>query len=443
MDAKEVQRLIEDRRFDELRGRLASIDGRALRDVMDDLGPVDRVIAFRLLDKDRAIDLFDDLDVDRQASLVSSMEDPEVLGLIEPLDPDDRARLFEELPAKVTKRLLASMSPQARDSVNLLLGYPEGSAGRVMSPRYMAVRGGRTVNEVLSGLHRSSLRPDEMESIFVIDQERHYLGYVRLGQLIKAKPETAVTELVQGRDVFARTFDPRAEAVDLIMEQDIPVIAVVDNEGRLVGAITFDDALDMVEEDTTAEFHRSAFVSTVRTNIKDASIKMLYRARLPWLLLLVFVNIFSGAGIAMYEQTIAAAIALVFFLPLLIDTGGNAGTQSSTLVIRAMATGDVGAKDWFRMFGREALIASLLGLTLAFAVSLLGWARGGLEVALIVSSTMVIVVVVGSLIGMSLPFLMARLKIDPATASAPLVTSIADISGVFIYFAMATWIMGL
>ncbi|NLI73788.1 MAG: magnesium transporter [Euryarchaeota archaeon] len=443
MDKKEVHRFIEDRRLGELRARLMSIDSPALKEIMGDLGAVDRVIVFRLLDKDLAIDLFENLDVDQQASLISSMEDPEVLGLIEPLDPDDHARLFEELPAKVTKRLLSNMSPQMRSSVNLLLGYPEGSAGRVMSPRYMAVRGYRTVSEVLSSLHKSSLRPDEMESIFVIDRERHYLGYIRLGQLIKATPDIAVIDLVQGRDIFARTLDPRSKAIDLIMEEDIPVIAVVDNEHRLVGGITFDDALDMVEEDTTADFHKSAFVTTVKTNLKDTSIRVLYRARLPWLLLLVFVNIFSGAGIALYESTIAEKLSLVFFLPLLIDSGGNAGTQSSTLVIRAMATGDVGAKDWLRMIGREAVLACTMGVTLALAVSLIGLERGGPEVALIVSLTMVIVILMGSLIGMSLPFLMARLNIDPATASAPLVTSIADISGVFIYFTMATWILGI
>lgn len=440
---KEIQRMIEDRRLDELSTLLSSMDEQALRSLITDLPAVKKVIAFRLLDKDMATEVFEDLNVDQQALLVSSMEDPEVLRLLEPLDPDDHARLFGELPAKVTKRLLASMSPEVRKDINLLLGYPEGCSGRVMSPRYMTAREGQTVKDVLYGLHQSTLRPDEMESIFIIDFERHYLGYIRLGQLIKATPDTPITELVKGKDVFARTRAPRSEAIDLIMEEDIPALAVVDSEGRLVGAITFDDALDMMEEDTTADFHRAALVGTVKTNIKGASVKMLYRARLPWLLILVFVNVFSGAGIALFEETISQVIALVFFLPLLIDSGGNAGTQSSTLVIRAMATGDVDSKDWLRMVGREATVAVLMGMTMAIAVSLLGFARGGLEVALIVSVTMVIVVLVGSLIGLSLPFLMARFNVDPATASAPLVTSVADISGVFIYFAMATWILGI
>ena len=440
---KEVQKMIEDERLDELSTLLAGMDDVAIRKLISGLVAVDKVIAFRLLNKDMAAEVFEDLDVDQQALLVSSMEDPEILRLLRHLDPDDHVRLFEELPANVAKRLLTNMSPEARDAVNLLLGYPEGCSGRVMSPRYMAVRESQTVEDVLHGLHRSTLRPDEMESIFVIDRERHYLGYIRLGQLIKSTPDTPITDLVTGKDISARTRSPRSEAIDLIMEEDIPALAVVDSEGRLVGAITFDDALDIMEEDTTADIHRSALVGSVKTNIKGASIKMLYKARLPWLLVLVFVNIFSGAGIALFEETITSVIALVFFLPLLIDSGGNAGTQSSTLVIRAMATGDVGSKDWLRLVGREAAVAVLMGCTMAIAVSVLGLVRGGPEVALIVSLTMIVVVLVGSLIGLTLPFVMSRLKIDPATASGPLVTSIADISGVFIYFAMATWILGI
>ena len=440
---KEIQKMIENGQLNELSALLAEMNESALRNLVSDLDAVDKVFVFRLLNKSTAAGVFEDLDVDQQALLVSSMEDPEVLHLLEIMDPDDHARLFGELPASVTKRLLASMSPEARNAVNLLLGYPEGCSGRVMSPRYMTAREGQTVENVLYGLHKSSLRPDEMESIFIIDRERHYLGYIRLGQLIKATPDTPITELIKGENVFAYTRQPRSEAIDLIMEEDIPTLAIVDSEKRLVGAITFDDALDMMEEDTTADIHRSALVGPVKTNIKDASVKMLYKARLPWLLILVFVNVFSGAGIALFEETIASVIALVFFLPLLIDSGGNAGTQSSTLVIRAMATGDVDSKDWLRLVGREAAVAVLMGCTMAIAVSVLGLVRGGPEVALIVSLTMIIVVLVGSLIGLLLPFLMSRLKIDPATASAPLVTSIADISGVSIYFAMATWTLGI
>lgn len=204
-----------------------------------------------------------------------------------------------------------------------------------------------------------------------------------------------------------------------------------------------DDVLDVAEEETTEDFHKSASVGPIQISLRDAPIRFLFRRRIGWLLILVFVNIFSSAGIAFYEDTIAAAVALVFFLPLLIDSAGNAGSQAATLMIRAMATGDVRMRDWFKLAGKELGVAGALGITMAAAVSLLGIYRGGVDVAVVVSITMVVVVIVGSLVGMSLPFVLERLKLDPATASAPLVTSIADISGVLLYFTIASMYLGV
>lgn len=201
--------------------------------------------------------------------------------------------------------------------------------------------------------------------------------------------------------------------------------------------------MDVEEDVTDTQFHTHAAVVDVGVSLKDATIKLLYKKRVFWLVLLVFGNIFSGAGIAYFEDTIEAYIALVFFLPLLVDSGGNAGSQSATLMVRALATGDVKMRDWSSMLGRELVVAGLLGATMALAVSLLGIWRGGAEIALVVALTMQMVVIVGSIIGMSLPFILSKLRFDPATASAPLITSIADAVGVVIYFAMATWILGL
>ncbi|MFU8822242.1 MAG: magnesium transporter, partial [Gammaproteobacteria bacterium] len=199
--------------------------------------------------------------------------------------------------------------------------------------------------------------------------------------------------------------------------------------------------MDVIQEEATEDFHKVGTVGKLDSSVRDASIGLLYRKRIGWLVLLVFGNLLSGAGIHYYEDTIAAVVALVFFLPLLIGSSGNAGSQAATLMVRALATGDVMLKDWGKMLGREILIAILLGLTMALAVSSIGWYRGGPGVALAVALTMVLVVLVGSLIGMSLPFVLSRFKLDPATASAPLVATLADASGVFIYFAVATAIL--
>jgi magnesium transporter len=237
-------------------------------------------------------------------------------------------------------------------------------------------------------------------------------------------------------------FVDREEAVALIRRYDQFVLPVVDSGGVMLGIITVDDVFDVAEEEATEDFHRVGSVGPVRTSLRDAPIFLLYRARIGWLMVLVFMNIFSGAGIAAFEETLSTFFALAFFLPLLIGSGGNAGSQSATLMVRALATGDVRMRDWLRLLGKELSVAALLGGSMALAVSLISIFRAP-EIAVVVAITMVAIVLVGSLIGMSLPFLLTRFGRDPATASAPLVTSLADISGVLIYFSVATWYLGI
>jgi magnesium transporter len=242
--------------------------------------------------------------------------------------------------------------------------------------------------------------------------------------------------------VSISAFADREEAVETIRRYDQSALPVVDSDGVLVGIVTVDDVLDVQVEEATEDFHRAASVGRLKANLKEAPIALIYRARVGWLLVLVFMNIFSGAGIAAFEDTLGAVIALAFFLPLLIDSGGNAGSQSATLMIRSMAVGDVRMGDWFRLLGKELGIALALGLTMALAVSAVAYFRAP-EIVSVVAITMITVVLVGSMIGMSLPFLFTKIGWDPATASGPLITSLADISGVLIYFTIATWFLGL
>lgn len=439
----QIIELIEHKRWDDLHDYLNSLDRVELKDIFSEMDPHYMVIAFRLLHKDKALELFELLDVDDQARLINLMSDPESSKLVESLDPDDRARLFEELPAKVTKRLIRALSPEARASVNLLLGYPEGSAGRVMTSRYLSAKADKSAGQVLSGLHATPLRPDEMQVIYVIDNQRFYKGYVTLGSLIKASPETAMGTLAREPEAYVHTTDSRRDAAMVVNDYDLPAVAVLDSEGRLVGSVTFDDVLDILQEETTEDFQKMAPIGVIRTSVKDASIWLLYQKRIPWLLFLVAMNIVTGASIAFYKSTIEAVVTLVFFMPLLMASGGNAGSQSATLIVRSLATGDVGLKDWLRLILKEAATAFIIGSTLAFAVSLLGIYSGGMGVAFVVAATMVLIVLVGSLVGMSLPFLLEKLNLDPAASSAPLVTSFVDIIGVLIYLTIATWYFGL
>ncbi|KQC08383.1 MAG: magnesium transporter [Methanolinea sp. SDB] len=442
MQKEAIQECLNSRDYVRLRELVSKLAPEDLLDLFVSLEKPDFLLVFRLLDRAKALEFFEGLDPDQQARIVAMSGDPEALALISSLDPDDRARLFPELPAGITNRLIRALKPEERDLLNLLLGYPEDSSGRIMSPLYLSVREDEFAGDVLSRLHATPLRPDQMEMMYVRTPARIFRGFVRLGSLIKAVPHTTMGELAEEPDLFVYTSDPREKAAGLIMERDIPAIPVLDSEQRLVGSITFDDIMDVVEEEVTEDFHKMATIRELKTNIREAGVSLLYRKRIPWLLALVFVNILTGAGMELYKSTITAAITLVFFLPLLIDSGGNTGSQSATLVIRSMAVGDVRAKDWLSLLGKELVVALALGGTMGLAVAALGLYRGGPEIAFIVALSMVSIVIMGALIGLSLPFILTRLKLDPATASGPLITSMADITGVLIYFSIAAILLG-
>jgi magnesium transporter len=305
------------------------------------------------------------------------------------------------------------------------------------------VRPDWTIFRVLQHLRVFGRQQETINRIFVVDERWHLLDDLELRSIILAEPDATVRELMDDSVAALPAAADREQAVEFIRRHDVDAAPVEDSEGVLVGIVTVDDVLDVAVDEATEDFHKAGSVEPFLTSLREASVLFLFRHRVGWLMALVFVNIFSGATLAYHEQTIAASVALIFFLPLLIASAGNAGAQSATLMVRAIATGDVKARDWLHVAGKELIVASALGAVMAAAVSLLGVYRAGRDVGVIVALTMVVVVVIGSLIGMSLPFVLSRFDLDPAAASAPLVTSIADITGVLIYFSIAAWYLGL
>lgn len=382
--------------------------------------------------------VFGYLNPECQVGLASLAKRDRMPAIITAMDADDRADLFNNLSEAQRDALIPALSQAEREDIRRLSSYEEGTAGAIMTSDYAVLTAELTVRQALDKLRLEAPDKETIYRAYVIDDQRRLIGSVRLRELILKEPETRIVDAMQGHPIAVTVDDHQEEVAQKIARYDVLALPVVDGEGRLVGIVTHDDAIDVLQEEATEDFHRVGTVGKLTVNVRDAGIALLYRKRIVWLVLLVFANIFSGAGIAYYEDTIAAYVALVFFLPLLIDSGGNAGSQSATLMVRALATGDVVMKDWGRMFVREVTIALLLGLTMAVAVSLIGIYRGGPEIAMVVSMTMVLVVLAGSLIGLSLPFILSRLNFDPATASAPLITSISDIVGVLIYFSIAT-----
>jgi len=438
----EIEELIQRKDWAVLRETLELWPPPELSDLLLSLPKSDRVLFFRALPRSLAADVFSHVETSDQDELLRDLSDEETRHLLANLPPDDRTHLLEELPGQVTQRMLNLLSPEDLKEARWLLGYPDDSVGRLMTPDYVAVREDWTVEHALRHIRRAGKKSETVNRIYVVDPEWRLVDDIELRRFILAEPETRVIDIMDHSYASVSAFAQREEAVRVIRRYDQVALPVLDSAGMLVGIVTVDDLLDVAEEEATEDFHRVGSVGPIFTSMLETPLSVMYRRRIGWLLALVFVNIFSGAGISYFEETIAATVALVVFLPLLIGSAGNAGSQSATLMVRAIATGDVTRADWLHLLTREVGVSIALGITMAIAVSFPATFHGGSAVAVIVATTMVLVVAMGSLIGMSLPFLLNRFNLDPATASAPLVTSIADITGVIVYFSFATWYLG-
>jgi magnesium transporter len=438
----EIHSWIEARQWKRVREALRRWPAPDVAELLVLLPPPDRVLLFGALRPERAASAFTSLSAEAQIGLLDLLAEEDTRHLLEHLSPDDRTRLLEGLPGEVRQGLLNLLSPEDLEEARELLGYPEGSVGRRMTPHYVAIRPSWKVSKALEHLRKMGRTAETLYRLYVVDEDWRLLDDLELRTLILADPDTLVAELMKRRFVSVRASASTQEALLLFRRYDGVALPVLGPDGVLLGIITVDDILREQERSVTADFHRGASIDPLQISVGQASIPYLYRRRIGWLLVLVLMNVFSGAGLAFFQETIEATVALVFFLPLLIGSAGNAGSQSATLMVRAMATGEVRARDWFRLLVRETGVSLLMGMTMALAVVLLAYWRGGFDLALVVGISMAFVVILGSLVGMSLPFLLVRFRMDPATASAPLVTSVADVSGVVLYLSFAAWWIG-
>jgi magnesium transporter len=432
--------------------RLASAE---LVKLLLEIEPGKRALAFRLLDKEKAIRVFEYLRPDDQADLIQAMESQEVMGLLEELDVDDRVRLFEELPAKITKRLVANLSPEARNAVNVLLGYPEGSAGRLMNLRLLTVRSGATAGSALTMVRESSLEADELSLIFVIDEARYYRGFVRPVQLIKADPAQPISDLLGGKTIAVSANDDELKAAKLLKTYDLPAIPVVDSEGRLIGDITFDDVIDLVEEEATETILEQAGVGSLLTRDKGWSEKLvrgpsLYAIRLRIIFLIVTLigGFLVGGVIERFEETLEAVVAAAVFIPLVMDMGGNVGTQSSTIFARGLAWSQISPPQFLAYLFREIRIGLVMGVILGTIAGVVAYLWQGApneipQLGLAVGLSLAIVITLGAILGASLPMIMLKAGFDHGPGADPFITTIKDFLGLWIYFALVGWLVGI
>lgn len=396
-----------------------------------------------LLPLNEHAEVFSFMPEERQAQIASVMSRNDLAALFSQMESDERADLYNKLSDEQRHEVLPGLAQAEREDVRRLASYPEKTAGALMTSDYATLRGHWSVHKALLRIRLEAPDKETIYQLYVLDQDRTLRGTLSLKQIILARPESVVADLMLTDFVSVAVDEDQERVAEIIRHYDLLAVPVIDAERKLVGIITYDDAMDAAVEEATEDAQKSASVATLGSSVKNISLIQLYLKRIGWLLLLVFGALFSGAGIAYFEDVIANHVALVFFLPLLVGSGGNAGSQAAALMVRALATGEIQMKDWLGQLAREVLVATALGITLAFAVSILGWMRGGPEVALVVATAMICVVLTGSLIGLCLPFVLSKINMDPATASGPLVTTIVDATGVIIYLGFASVILSL
>jgi len=408
-------------------------------DIADILALINPSSAWQLLERlPNRSTIFSYLDADAQVAMALKLPREQMAKLVGEMPADERTDLYKRLNQQQRDALLPALAQAQREDIRRLAAYAERTAGALMTSDYATLSAQMTVKKALEALRLEAPDAETIYHAYVIDKGRRLQGVVSLRVLILAAPEQLISDLMVTDPVSCNVNDDQEDVAKVVARYDLIALPIIDDLGALVGIVTHDDAMDVASDEATDDFHKSGGVSTMVGRLKDASITVLYRKRVFWLVFLIFGNLLSGFSIANFEDVIAANLVLVFFLPLLVDSGGNAGSQSATLMVRALATGDVVMRDWFSLLGREALVALLLGATMAVAVAVIGYIRGDLIVSIVLALSMVSVVLIGSVIGMSLPFVLNKLGFDPATASAPLITSISDASGVLIYLFIAS-----
>jgi magnesium transporter len=417
---------------------LAAVRDQDIARAMKGLSTDGMARVLEILPDERRAGVFGFLGPEAQYALLDTLDEATAREVLEGLRPDDLTALLEALSPEEGEAVVRRLSPRRVQQALRLLGYPPESAGRLMTPEFITLRPDWTLAHALEHVQKHAGRSETIETLYVTDENDRLLGWTSLHKLVLGDPDATMASLMDDDPVHVLVSDDREKVARLMQHYDLTALPVVDEGGILLGMVTIDDVMDVVEQEATEDIHKLGGLSSQQLSLRGASIPDLFKKRIGWLLLLVFLAIFAAGAVSLFEETLESAVVLSFFLPLIIGSGGNAGSQGATMMVRALATGDVNSKDWLRLWGRELGVAAALGVTMGAAAWGIGLFYGGTMLANVVFLSMIAVVIFGSMVGMLLPFLLTRLKLDPATASAPLISSIADIGGILIYFGIAT-----
>jgi magnesium transporter len=446
----DLEEAIRARDFVAVRGMLMNLSPPDLASLIESLANSDRVIAFRLLPRGIATDVFEYLSLEVQEQLLKAMGQEEVAVILNDMSPDDRTMMLEELPATVTKQLLALLTPDERAIAVSLLGYPEGSIGRLMTPYYVRVKPEWTVERVLDHIRKHGRDSETLSMIYVVDERGVLIDDIRIREFLLAPPTKLVSELMDHRFVSLKATDDEETAVAVFRREDRTALPVTDSTGVLIGIVTIDDVLDVAEEAATEDIQKIGGMEALDEPYMRIAFSRMVRKRAGWLVILFLGEMLTATAMSFFEREIERAVVLALFVPLIISSGGNSGSQAATLAIRALALGEVGIADWWRVLRREILAGLALGSILGaigfmritlWSIFLPIYGPHWLMVALTVGVALIGIVLWGTLAGSMLPFVLRRLGFDPAASSAPFVATLVDVTGLVIYFSVAAIIL--
>ena len=446
----EIQSLIAERKLGILKEILSDWPPADIAELIVNISAQEQVIIFRLLSNELAADTFENLEIETQKELLQAMAKSEVAAILNEMSPDDRTALLEELPGAAAKQLIQLLSLEERKVAQTLLGYPENSVGRLMTPDYIAVKPRWTIEETLKFIRENAEDKETLNIVYVIDNTGKLLDDIKLKDFILAAPDDKVSDIMDKNFVALNVHDDQEDAVEVFKKYDRIALPVVDNFNVLIGIVTVDDVLDVAEEEATEDIHKLAAVEAFEEPYPSISIFSMVKKRAVWLTVLFFGQTLTAFAMGYFEDELSRAIVLSMFIPLIISSGGNSGSQASTLVIRAMALGEIDLKDWWKIIRREVLSGLSLGLILGtigfFQVLFLSQFISALDkylvlIGLTVSFSLVGIVLWGTLLGSMLPFILKSFGIDPAISSTPLVATMVDVTGLVIYFTLAILIL--
>ena len=441
-----VEKLLEDGKYKAAKVELNMLNSSDVAELLEDIDTKEIVKVFRLINKDKAAEVFSYLPVEHETELISLLSDKEAVSLIDEMFTDDAVDLLEEMPANVVKRLLRKCTADTRNDINKLLNYPENSAGSIMTVEYAELKEELTIKQAIAKLRKEMEYYETVNTCFVVNLERKLIGYIHLKDIICADENDFVKDIVQKDVIFCKTTEDQEEAAKMFQKYDLTAMPVVDSEDRMVGIITIDDIVDVLQEENTEDIEKMAAINPTsnKTYLKTGIFET-WKARIPWLMILMLSATFTGKIIQVYEEALTAYVILTSFIPMLMGSAGNAGGQASVTIIRSLSLGDIEFEDTWRVIWKELRVAILCGLTLAVVnlIKLMVVDRVTFLVATVVSLTLFITIIISKIVGCSLPILVKKIKLDPAVMASPIITTIIDALSLVIYFQIATHLLSL